>query len=84
MYAYVHPADTGHTIFLDSGFENASAVGTDSKAGTLAHEMSHFNDVSGTQDIVYGQLKCLALAKTNPGAALTNADSYEYFTESAK
>lgn len=84
VYAYVHPTDTGHTIFLDSGFDNASAVGTDSKAGTLAHEMSHFNDVSGTQDVVYGQPKCLALAKINSGAALNNADSYEHFTESAK
>jgi peptidyl-Lys metalloendopeptidase len=36
-------------------FWPAPANGTDSKAGTLIHEMSHFNVVAGTNDWVYGQ-----------------------------
>ncbi|MEO8196116.1 MAG: M35 family metallo-endopeptidase [Thermoanaerobaculia bacterium] len=31
-----------------------SATGTDSKAGTLVHEMSHFNVVASTDDHAYG------------------------------
>jgi uncharacterized Zn-binding protein involved in type VI secretion len=83
-YAYVYPNDADHKIYLDSGFDNAPATGTDSKAGTLAHEMSHFDDVGGTKDNVYGQQGAQALAKSNPEAALGNADSYEYYVESAK
>jgi hypothetical protein len=83
-FAYVYPDDKDHKIYLDSGFDNAPATGNDSKAGTLAHEMSHFSDIGGTEDNAYGQAKALSLAKSNPAAALGNADSYEYFVESAK
>ena len=83
-YAYVYPKDATHTIYLDQGFDDAPDVGTDSKAGTLAHEMSHFSDVGATKDIVYGQTKAMALANTNSSAALNNADSFEYFIETAK
>jgi peptidyl-Lys metalloendopeptidase len=54
-------------------------VGHDSKAGTIIHELSHL--VGGTGDKAYGTVNCSALAKSNPGKAVRNADSYEYFAE---
>ena len=62
-------------------FWMAPMTGTDSKAGTLVHEMSHFNVVAGTDDHKYGQAACRTLATTNPDQAIDNADSHEYFAE---
>jgi peptidyl-Lys metalloendopeptidase len=56
-------------------------TGTDSKAGTLIHEMSHFNVVASTDDYVYGQTGAMNLALTNPDQAVDNADNHEYFAE---
>ncbi len=56
-------------------------TGTDSKAGTLVHEMSHFTAVAGTDDHAYGQTNAKSLAISNPDLALNNADSHEYFAE---
>jgi peptidyl-Lys metalloendopeptidase len=53
--------------------------GVDSKIGTLAHELSH--GYGDTEDHAYGQAKCLALARRDPGKAMANADSYQYFLE---
>jgi peptidyl-Lys metalloendopeptidase len=60
----------------------APMTGTDSKGGTLVHEMSHFNVVAGTDDHV-------PMAKAAPPAwrsairrrPIDNADSHEYFSE---
>jgi peptidyl-Lys metalloendopeptidase len=79
-YAYVYPTKP-YEIHLCNAFWNAPLTGTDSKAGTLIHEMSHFNVVAGTDDHVYGQSGCRDLAKTNPDDAIDNADSHEYFAE---
>ncbi len=43
--------------------------------------MSHFDVVAGTDDVVYGQTGAMALAISDPDAAITNADSHEYFAE---
>jgi peptidyl-Lys metalloendopeptidase len=53
-YAYVYPTRP-YEIFVCRAFWSAPNTGTDSKAGTLIHEMSHFNVVAGTDDWVYGQ-----------------------------
>lgn len=79
-YAYVYPTRP-YEIFVCRAFWNAPLTGTDSKAGTLIHEMSHFNVVAGTDDIVYGQAGAKNLASTNPDGALNNADNHEYFAE---
>ena len=79
-YAYVYP-NQPYNIYLCRVFWQAPLFGTDSKAGTLIHEMSHFNVVAGTDDVVYGQTAARNLADTNPAAAITNADSHEYFAE---
>ena len=70
-----------YKIYVCKAFWNAPMTGTDSKGGTLVHEMSHFNVVAGTDDHVYGQSGAANLAITNPDLAVQNADSHEYFGE---
>lgn len=79
-YAYVYP-NNPYTIYLCKVFWTAPMTGTDSKAGTLIHEMSHFYVVASTQDYVYGQTAARNLAITNPDQAIMNADNHEYFAE---
>ncbi|MBN8488346.1 MAG: peptidase M35 [Burkholderiales bacterium] len=80
VYAYVYPNDP-YKIYLCGAFWTAPMTGTDSKAGTLVHEMSHFTVVAGTNDWAYGQTAAKALAIDNPDRAVDNADSHEYFAE---
>jgi len=80
VYAFVNP-NQPYVITVCGAFWPAPATGTDSKAGTLVHEMSHFNVVASTDDNAYGQTACKALAQSNPAGALDNADSHEYFAE---
>jgi peptidyl-Lys metalloendopeptidase len=79
-YAYVYPTQP-YKIYVCNAFWSAPMTGTDSKAGTLVHEMSHFNVVASTDDWAYGQSAAAALAISNPTRALDNADSHEYFAE---
>jgi peptidyl-Lys metalloendopeptidase len=79
-YAYVYP-DQPYKIYVCRAFWSAALTGTDSKGGTLVHEMSHFNVVAGTNDWVYGQSAAAALATSDPDKAIDNADSHEYFGE---
>jgi peptidyl-Lys metalloendopeptidase len=79
-YAYVYPNDP-YKIYLCKVFWQAPAIGTDSKAGTLIHEMSHFDVVAGTDDFAYGQTAAKSLATSNPDDAVRNADNHEYFAE---
>ena len=79
-YAYVYPTRP-YEIFVCKAFWSAPLTGTDSKGGTLIHEMSHFNVVAGTDDHVYGQTGAKNLAASSPDQALDNADNHEYFAE---
>jgi peptidyl-Lys metalloendopeptidase len=79
-YAYVYP-NQPYKIYLCKAFWSAPMTGTDSKGGTLVHEMSHFNATAGTDDIVYGQTGAKNLAISDPNGATNNADSHEYFAE---
>jgi peptidyl-Lys metalloendopeptidase len=79
-YAYVYPNQPYH-IYLCNVFWTAPMTGTDSKGGTLIHETSHFDVVSGTDDWVYGQSGAKSLAISDPTKALDNADTHEYFAE---
>jgi peptidyl-Lys metalloendopeptidase len=80
VYAYVYP---GHPkqMWLCPAFWTAPMTGTDSKAGTLVHEQSHYTVNGGTKDYVYGQPGCTALAVDDPAKATMNADSHEYYAE---
>jgi peptidyl-Lys metalloendopeptidase len=79
-FAYVYP-NRPYEIFVCKAFWSASNTGTDSRAGTLVHEMSHFDIVANTDDVVYGQSGAKSLAISNPADAARNADSHEYFSE---
>jgi peptidyl-Lys metalloendopeptidase len=79
-YAYVYPTQP-YKIYVCGAFWSAPTTGTDSKAGTLVHEMSHFNVVASTDDWAYGQSAAASLATSNPSKAIDNADSHEYFSE---
>jgi peptidyl-Lys metalloendopeptidase len=79
-YAYVYPTRP-YEIFVCRAFWSAPNTGTDSKAGTLIHEMSHFNVVAGTDDWAYGQTAARNLASSDPNKAVDNADNHEYFAE---
>lgn len=80
LYAFVYVNQPYH-VHLCGAFFAAPATGTDSKAGTLVHETSHFTVVAGTNDHAYGQTACKKLATKNPNKAVANADSHEYFAE---
>ena len=79
-YAYVYPTQP-YKIYVCKAFWTAPMTGTDSKGGTLVHEMSHFNVTAGTNDWVYGQSGAKSLAISDPTKALNNADNHEYFAE---
>ena len=79
-FAYVYPSRP-YKIYVCKAFWSAANTGTDSRGGTLVHEMSHFDAVAGTDDHVYGQAGAMELARTAPERALNNADTHEYFGE---
>jgi peptidyl-Lys metalloendopeptidase len=79
-YAYVYP-HRPYTIYVCTAFWSAPMTGTDSKSGTLIHEMSHFHAVAGTDDHAYGQSAAKSLALSHANKARDNADSHEYFAE---
>jgi peptidyl-Lys metalloendopeptidase len=80
VLAYVYPSQP-YKIYVCKVFWSAPVSGTDSKGGTLIHEMSHFDAVAATDDVVYGQSACRSLADSDPDDAVRNADSHEYFAE---
>lgn len=81
-FAYVYPAQP-YTIYVCKAFWTAPPTGTDSRGGTLVHELSHFDVVAATDDHVYGQQGAAELARTDPARAVGNADSHEYFGENS-
>jgi len=82
-YAYVYPTQP-YKIYVCSVFWTAPDLGRDCKAGTLVHEMSHFNVVASTDDWVYGATAAHSLALSDPTKAMDNADNHEYFAEDQK
>ncbi len=79
-YAYVY-SNQPYRVYLCNSFWAAPSTGTDSRAGTIIHELSHFSVVAGTNDYAYGQSAARRLARTNPSRAVRNADNHEYFAE---
>ncbi|WP_063796492.1 M35 family metallo-endopeptidase [Chondromyces crocatus] len=80
VYAYVYPREP-YNIYVCGAFWSAPMTGTDSKGGTLVHEMSHFAVVAETDDHAYGHTAAKNLAKSSPTKALNNADNHEFFAE---
>ena len=79
-FAYVYANDP-YNMNVCGAFWRAPLTGTDSRAGTIVHEISHFIIVANTDDHVYGQNAARSLAMSNPARAITNADNHEYFAE---
>jgi peptidyl-Lys metalloendopeptidase len=79
-YAYVYPSQP-YIIHLCNAFWSAPTAGTDSRGGTIIHEMSHFTVNGGTKDNAYGQTAAKNLASRTPSKAVANADNHEYFAE---
>jgi len=88
-YAFVYPDDS-KTIYLcapyfelpslsDATFLEVFNSGT--RAGTIIHEMSHYDDVGSTNDNCYNRDICSDFARTSPNRAVHNADSFQYFSE---
>lgn len=72
-YAYVYPTRFP-MIYLCGAFWNAPTNGTDSKAGTIIHEGTHFTNIGSTKDYAYGQSGAQNLAKSDPDRAVMNAE----------
>ena len=79
-YAYVYP-NQPYRVYLCGAFWSAPNIGADSRAGTIIHEVSHFDIVANTDDVVYGMTGAKNLASTDPAGAVRNADNHEYFSE---
>lgn len=77
-YAFTCGGGANQTIWLCGGFWRAPAMGRDSQAGTLVHELSHW---FGTRDFAYTCPRCQDLASRDPATAVRNADNTEYFAE---
>lgn len=86
VIAYVFPG-RAYQINICPVYNFLSPTGTDSQAGTLVHELSHFSVVAATNantalyPEVYGTSAAFSLARTNPNHAVNNAENHEYFAE---
>ncbi|KAF8705521.1 peptidyl-Lys metalloendopeptidase, partial [Rhizoctonia solani] len=88
-YAYVYPdtpgkrPSVGDLQSLEQRYNTYTFIstGTDSRAGTIVHENSHFDVNGGTRDITYGQTNAKSFARSNPAQAVSNVDNHEYFAE---
>lgn len=64
-------------------FFRVAPSGTDSRSGTIVHEISHFTVVADSDDFssALDQRGSRALAINNPSSAIRNANAFEYFAE---
>jgi peptidyl-Lys metalloendopeptidase len=81
-FAFVFPNDP-YNMTLCGVFFRVPGEGTDSKSGTIVHEVSHFNVVAGTDDFgsALDQSGSRRLANSSPTSAIRNANAFEYFAE---
>jgi type VI secretion system secreted protein VgrG len=86
VHAYVVPGDVNdHYIYIGNKFAQDTLVGADSKVVTLSHEMSHYNDVLGTDDFYSNVMDprdvAASLANKGNGDSLNNAYNFERYFE---
>lgn len=83
VYAYVL-RNGQKKIYLGGLFwKRAGSAGYNSRPGVLIHELAHLVR-SAVADQEYGTRESEELAKRTPERAVQNADSYEYFAETAR
>jgi len=76
VVAFVYANDRSHQIHLCPWlYQQPLEV----QGNTLIHELSHFDDVAGTRDHVYGDGPARQLALTNPDKALNCAENHGTF-----
>ncbi|WP_240348441.1 M35 family metallo-endopeptidase [Longitalea arenae] len=78
-YANSYPEDPDYSILLGDRFWEDEISNEKTKASIIIHELSHFKAIGATEDVIYGQERCLKLASTHSHLACKNAESYEYF-----
>jgi hypothetical protein len=76
--AHVFPTDGSHTIHVRPHMLDP-VFGQNTPEVTIAHELSHFNDIGGTRDLKYGDWNASTLARTNSARAMQNAENYGMF-----
>jgi peptidyl-Lys metalloendopeptidase len=83
VFAFIEIPFRYYQIHLCGQFWNTNMTGVDSKAGTIIHEISHFNIVANTTDnnSALNPFGAQRLAQTIPNAAIVNANNHEYFAE---
>jgi len=82
--AYVYPTDSSRRVYVCSIFWTTQ-IGCNrqsfTQAGTIVHELAHFDVIGNCDDIKYGETDCKNLAATNPASAIYNADNFAIFCE---
>ncbi|MFT5261272.1 MAG: peptidyl-Lys metalloendopeptidase [Saprospiraceae bacterium] len=80
VYAFVYSNDEYNVHICQNTF-SLGVTGSDTRAGTIIHELSHFTVLGGTDDHGYGYNTALSLAISNPSNAVDNAENYLFFAE---
>jgi peptidyl-Lys metalloendopeptidase len=71
-----------YEIHLCTEYWSLSETGTDTQAGILVHEISHFTTVASTKDEVYNHnIARVTAGWTSPATAMINAANYQYYAE---
>jgi hypothetical protein len=76
--AHVFPNDKSHTIHVRPHMLDP-VFGKNTPEVTLFHELSHFDDIGKTRDLVYGDYNAATLAQRDSNAAMHNAENYGMF-----
>jgi hypothetical protein len=77
VYAYIIEGDKERNIYLNDSYWEQPSSGANSRAGTILHEVSHWN---GRSDYgIYGLTPSRELAVKSPDSALFHADSFAFW-----
>jgi len=76
--AHVFPAAGAHRVYIRPHLFDYP-FGPKTLETTIAHELSHFNNIGGTRDLLYGPDNVQMLARRNGWAATHNAENYGMF-----
>lgn len=78
VYASVNATDLNHIINIGKKFSKAPLNGSDSQVVTLCHEMSHFDDILGTEDLGGNSPRNFAKSLADAGDERTMQNSYNF------
>ena len=78
VYASVNASDLEHNINIGEKFSKAPLTGEDSQVLTLCHEMSHFDDILGTEDLGGNSPRSYAISLAKNGDERTMQSSYNF------